>query len=110
MNIGKMNKRITIQTATDAQDSFNSATETWADTVTLWGNINPLSGKEYNANAQTESETTHVITVRYKSGITTKNRIKYGSRYFDIENVININESNQWLEMMCTERTPYAGN
>lgn len=104
MNIGQMNKRITIQTVTTTQDSYGSQSESWADTVTVWGAIWPLSGKEIVNAGQVEADFNVRIRIRYRSSVTVKNRIKYGSRYFNIKEVINLNEKNQWLELMCEER------
>jgi SPP1 family predicted phage head-tail adaptor len=55
---------------------------------------------------QTTSEISHKIRIRYLASVTPKLRIKFGTRYFDIVSVINPDERNEYLEMMCRETTP----
>ena len=43
------------------------------------------------------------IRIRYYSGVTPKWRVKWGSRIYDIESVINPDEKNVMLDLMCVE-------
>lgn len=104
MNIGELNKRLVIQTLTTTQDSSGSQTESYADTETVWGAIWPDSGKEYIAQSQITGELTGTIRIRYRTGMTIKRRFKFGSRIFDIQNIINPGENNKWLDCRYIER------
>jgi len=100
---GRLNKQITIQQVTETKNSFGEVSEAWSTYNTVWAEIKPISGKEYFNAESVQSEVTHKIKTRYLSGITTKMRISYDSRVFDIETVINIDERSRYIEMMCTE-------
>ena len=65
--------------------------------------IKPLTGKEFFDNSIIQNESSYIFTVRYVSGITTKMRIKYGSRYFNIRAIINPDESAELLQLMGEE-------
>ena len=41
--------------------------------------------------------------MRYLSGIVPKMRVKVGSRIFDILSIINVDERNRELQLMCRE-------
>lgn len=43
------------------------------------------------------------ITIRYRPDLTEKDVLLYGSRQFEINSIININEDNVALEIYCTE-------
>ncbi|MDD5353021.1 MAG: phage head closure protein [Candidatus Omnitrophica bacterium] len=92
-----------LQHATYAQDSSGSTTETWTDIASIWAKIQPLSGRLLDVAKQAQSEVTHEITIRYRENVTPDKRIKYGSRIFVIESVINIDERNYWLVLRCKE-------
>jgi SPP1 family predicted phage head-tail adaptor len=103
VNIGKLRHRITIEQVAEAQNPDGSILETWSTYANAQASIDPVSGREYFAAQTTQADVTHRISLRYLAGITPKMRVKYGSRIFDILSVININERNRELQLMCRE-------
>jgi SPP1 family predicted phage head-tail adaptor len=103
VKIGKLRHRITIEQVTETQDIDGSVIETWTTFATAQASIEPVSGREYFAAQSTQAEVTHRIRLRYLSGVTPKMRVNYNSRIFDILSVININERNRELQLMCRE-------
>ena len=105
MRSGALNKRITIQSAVTSSDGMgHEKIDRWEDEKTIWAGLRPALGREYTDNQQTESQISHEIRTRYRSGITTDKRIKFGDRYFDIVSVINVRERNRELVLMCKEQ------
>lgn len=102
MESGKLRHRVTIQTATEAQDAHGQAIKTWADTTTVWASIEPLRGREYIEARQNTARVTHRIRMRHRS-LDVGQRITHASRVFNIESVINPAERDQLLEVMCLE-------
>jgi len=78
-------------------------TEAWATTYTEWVFIRPISASEIIKSNREEMAVTHRVKMDYRSGITRALKIVWGSREFDIESVININESNREIEILATE-------
>lgn len=103
MKAGRLNKRITIQTATEAQNTYGEPIKTWAEYVTAWASVEPLNGREYWSAKELNAEITIRFRMRYYDGVTPKMRVVYDSRNFDIESIINTNESNVELLLMCKE-------
>jgi SPP1 family predicted phage head-tail adaptor len=103
VKIGKLRHRITIELVTETQDIDGSVIESWSAYATSQASIEPISGREYFAAQSTQADVTHRIRIRYLSGITPKMRVNYSSRIFDILSVININERNRELQLMCRE-------
>jgi len=106
MQAGRLRHRVTVQRATDSIDQYGDQTPTWASLGTVWASVEPLSGREYFAAAQMQSEVSTRIVIRPISGVTLtpKDRVKFGSRYFDIQSVINRDERNRELQLLCVER------
>lgn len=103
MNAGELRHKITIQKLENSQDSFGQPVENWPDVVTVWASVNPIVGKEFFAAETVNSEVTHRIRMRYKSGITPSMRVKFKDRFFSIKSVINYQERNIELQLMCRE-------
>lgn len=108
MRAGKLRHRITIQhkAAGSPQKTASGALDTsWTDFVgeNVYASIEPVSGREAFLAQQHLSEVTHKVRIRYRSGITAKMRVQYGSRTFDIRAVMNFEERNRELLLLCTE-------
>lgn len=95
--------RITLQTLTTQNDGYGGDAETWNDYKTVWASVEPLSGRELIQAQQTQTQYSHRIRTRFFSDFTEEMRIQYKSRTFEIESIINVNERNRELEIMCTE-------
>lgn len=103
MKIGKLRHRVTIEQVTEAQDTDGSVIETWSAFAIGQASIEPISGREYFAAQSTQADVTHRVSLRYLPGITPKMRVTFGSRVFDILSVINVDERNRELQLMCRE-------
>lgn len=47
MEAGKLRDRIELQRASVAIDSHGDQVKTWATLATVWGSVEPLSGREF---------------------------------------------------------------
>lgn len=105
MRPGQLRHRIEIQALTVTPGSMGEPTETWATSATIWGAVYPLKGKEWfeSKGKAIRAEVTHRVHIRYMPGITPKHRVKFGSRIFRIESVLNPEERNRELILMCCE-------
>lgn len=101
---GELRKRITIQQRSGStQDGFGSPITTWGTYATVWAAVRPLSGRELIAAQAVQSEISHQVTLRYRSGITTAMRVLFGSRIFNITAVLDENEAHEKITLLCTE-------
>lgn len=103
MRTGQRNRYFTWQYETIASDSMGGFTATWVDACSVWAAMWPISGKEQVKTGQVAMEITHRIRVVYRSDIKPSWRGKYGHRYFNIVSIINPQESNIWLDLLCKE-------
>jgi SPP1 family predicted phage head-tail adaptor len=100
-NAGKLRHRITIQSPPD--DVAFGDKGNWTDFCTVWADIRPISGKELFEAQTIGSELSHKINIRYRAGIDSTMRIKFGDRYFYIISVINFGELNRDIQLVCKE-------
>lgn len=103
MKIGKLNKRIEIQDATEAADAYGAPVRTWSTLYEVWASIVPATGRESLIARQVQATVPVEIHIRYRPDITPKHRAKYGSRIFNIGSVIDVDENGEELILSCTE-------
>lgn len=109
MIIGKLKHKITIEKKTKVSDGAGGWTETWMPFVSnVSASIDPISGKEFFEAQQTQSSVSHKIRIRYKPGVLPSMRVNFKGRIFAIESVINWEERNRDMMLMCSEEVPVA--
>lgn len=104
MKIGRLRHKIIIEKPTETTSDTGDVIQSWAEFATIWAEVTPLRGREYWASKQTTSEITGKIRIRYLDSITPKMRVKFGSRIFNIEAVLNPNEKNIETILLVSEQ------
>lgn len=103
MRAGPLRHRVTIQELAEVQNTFGEVPQVWQDAEVSWASVEPLAGRELFAAQQVRPELTHKIVMRYRQ-ISTKNRILFGNRIFNIDSVVNKDERNVMLTIMAIEK------
>jgi SPP1 family predicted phage head-tail adaptor len=104
MAFDNFNKRIEIQRKTQTATAIGEMTDSWAALATVWAHIEPLAGKELYWAQQIQAEASVRITIRHYDGLTSKDRLKFGTRYYSIvAPPKNIDEKGCYDELLCTE-------
>jgi SPP1 family predicted phage head-tail adaptor len=104
MRIGQLRHRLTIQVAGLRTDDTGAPDQAWSDVTTVFGRINPLTGRELTDAQAHDARVTHEITVRSFSGLTPKHRIKFGTRIFDVLAVLDKDERQRAMRVVCVEQ------
>lgn len=108
MRSGDLRHKVKIQQLTESVDStMGGLTSSWGDISSPdeWAAVEPLAGREYHQARSNNSELDTRIRIRYRSGITPRMRVLWGSRTFDIQSVISKDERGRELHLMCKEYT-----
>ena len=100
---GKLRHTIIIQSTTQTQSSSGAITDSWGTFATVRASITPLNGREYFESQQVNAEEVTRFTIRYIASITTKMRILWGSRTYDIRSIINVNQVDKLMNLMVVE-------
>lgn len=90
MNSGDLDRRVSLQSVTVSRDAYGAAIETWASFSTVWASLEPLSGGETFASENILTQSTHIIEMRYRSDLTTEDRLVYNDWVYDIRYVAEI--------------------
>jgi SPP1 family predicted phage head-tail adaptor len=99
---GLFNHTLTLQTLTETDDGMGGITTAWADSGTFRARISSLSAQERLAQDKNTTFATHRIYCDNMT-ITTADRIKWGSYYFQITGIKNPSEMYHHLEIDVRE-------
>lgn len=105
MQAGKLRHRLTFQRPVYTQDSQTGAqTPDWQDAFTLWGRVEPLSGRDFLAAQEHETQISARITVRFNAGITSDMRILHREKYYSIEAPLpDVKSGIEYLTLLVSE-------
>lgn len=111
MRAGRLNHKVTLQRRQAGQDAAGQPVDTWIELATRRARVEPGGGREYLERSGQSSEVTTRFTLRYDSslaGLTPADRLVFNGSVYDIEAVINSDERNIKLTLMCVrnERRP----
>lgn len=104
MKTGELLQRLEIQSATSTRDVMGQPVVTWATSSTRWASIKSLNSREAYYSKTVRPEVTHKIRMRYFSGLVAADRLKEGSRIYDIGGIINVDERNISYEIDAIEK------
>jgi SPP1 family predicted phage head-tail adaptor len=108
----RLDRRITLERKTTAQDALGHPVETWSDenrtpplNQQVWANRRDMTAAERFRANQELATLTSVFTIRWRAGVTSgDHRINDDGVIFDIEGgpAEPPNTRRQWLELTCT--------
>jgi phage head-tail adaptor, putative, SPP1 family len=107
MRAGELRHRVTVQQELFTKDTVTGENVSgWQDVCTVWAAVEPVRGREYFRTFETHSRQTTRIRIRYRSGITSDMRVKFGDDIAYIHSVINFENKNQELLLVCVAKNP----
>ena len=107
MRSGRLRHRLALQKATETRGAAGGVVKTFVTQATVWGGVEPIGGKEFQAIQQTQNEYTVRIVLRYRSDIDDTWRIMdtgdSPQTPYTIHSVINETKRDRMLELLCSE-------
>ena len=107
VNIGKLNKRITIQRHTVTQDEEGNQMQEWTTFHSCWAAVNGISNREYWNARQQQEENIINFKIRFCDSLKALNkkdyRIIFDGRTYDIVFIDNVLFADSILNIKGTE-------
>jgi len=108
MRGGQLRHLVTVQQPADTVGSMGGTSETWSTYFTFRAAVRYVGGGERAGAQQIISENKVLFKIRHSTeadAITTKMRVSFDSRVFDIEVVKPVKEMNREVHLVCREIT-----
>lgn len=102
MKAGQLDQRIHLERLSEGRDKYGQPIYEWLYVLSAWAAVEPLTGREYLAAMQNQSETTIRVRLRYRPGVKSAMRVKHGARLYGIQSVIDVKSTGRELVLMCT--------
>lgn len=77
----------------------STATTVWEGWAAIW----PVGAKEARENMRTGATVTHNIRILHRFGVDSAMQVLFNNRIFDIKGLVNFNEDNLFLDLVCEE-------
>lgn len=104
VDIGRLNKRITLQRYTEVENEIGQTIVSLIDFKTVWASVEPISGKEYTDVDRNSNQLTYRIYIRYLENVNTDMVVDYNGLKFKITACINPRMKNELLQLVCVEQ------
>lgn len=103
MEAGKLDRRIIIQSPIFTTDTRGQAVTTFADTATVWANVEETGANEAEQANRLQGSRNYTIIIRYRASLTAKNRIVFGTTNLEITG-LTTKGRNQYIEISAVSR------
>ena len=90
MRAGKLDRRVTIERAALTTNDFGEVVEAWQCVATVWAQQRPNRGGERFAAQQTVGGKVLTFHIRYRSDLTTRDRLIYDGLTYNILDIREI--------------------
>lgn len=89
-DLGELDRRITIQQASEAVDSYGQMVRTYSTLGQFWAKVDYASGEEGEDSNRLEAVKKVEFVIRYNASIGEKHRISWDGDTFEIEAVLPV--------------------
>lgn len=103
MRAGQLRQRVTIQEQTTTVNERGAKELGWANVATVWADVRTPTGRERTSDDMTMATLSHVVTMRYRSGLTAAHRLKWGDRVLSLLATPDPDNRQRMLVCQCQE-------
>lgn len=104
MQVGELDRRISIEERVLVKDIMNHDTVTWTERVECWAKVTHKGGRDIEAGKQTVEVDRVEFLLRYNSEIETTDRVVHDGNNYGILSIDVFGMRNEWLRLTCSTR------
>ncbi len=104
INAGRLKKHIEIWRYQSTVNAAGSDVNQLVKVKTVYGEIRPVRGSEYTEYYKEQRDLSIKITIRFWEGLRPTDVLQYHGRQYEIQSIINPEQADYILEVMCTEK------
>ena len=101
---GALRERLVLEQPVETPDGAGGVTRSYASVTTLWAALIPVSARDQVVADSLGASITHRIVIRSRADVTTRHRLRKGSRIFRIVALRDQDGSGRFLEISAQER------
>lgn len=101
MMAGRLRQSVALRQKSVTRDSLGAEVVTWSDFATVFADAQPITGREYVAMRQAQSDISIRFRIRYLAGVNTAMQVRWDGADYQILEVINKGARDRELELLC---------
>lgn len=103
MRAGELRHRIILEENVPTRNATREEIPNWQVFTSVWGDVKPVSAREFISNERASAEVSHKIKLRYLPGLKPSMRVRWGARLFEIEGILDQGGRQRELVIMARE-------
>lgn len=114
MRIGDLKKLLSLMNPVRVSDGQGGNSSTYIEVAKIWAKVTPSQGGEELSSSGLQHVIQHRVVTRFSRLVNSKSRFvmndidenrKPKKRTLEVDSFTNLDESNEWLEIVCVETT-----
>ena len=101
MQAGRLNRRVTLQSPSQAVDELGQPIPGWTDVAVVWGDIRMRSGLESVKAGAVVSTVQASVRIRYRSGVNAGMRLIHNLQVYEILAVQPDVGGREYVDLVC---------
>jgi SPP1 family predicted phage head-tail adaptor len=106
LTIGDMRARLQLEGPVETPDNAGGVIRNWTLLALLWADVATLNAQQRLEAEQIGQTVTHRVTIRWRDGVSTKQRLRRGTQIFLIRGVEDPDDRRRRLICNCEEIKP----
>lgn len=102
---GKLRHEVDLRTLVQTPDGSGGQTEDYVTLATVFASIDRVDEMEQLNSGMQQNVTTHKIKIRYCDLLSVSDRVRFGTRVFEINEIDDAEQRNFTQTLMCMERS-----
>ena len=98
---GQLDRRITLQTFSEATDSFGQEVKTYSTLASVWANVKEKVGSEGEDGDMLAATKKVEFIIRYRTDVNEQMRISYNSNIYKIQAIQSADARKAFLKLVC---------
>lgn len=103
MNIGRLDRRVTIEKVVKVRDAYGQVSENWGVFKEVWASVTWQRAGEKLEQGRETSATKALFYIRYMEGITSEMRLSFQSKKWNILDV-SYKDRNGSIEILAEKK------
>lgn len=103
MIAGKLRERITIQRSSPTVDTGWGTSTSWSDVAAVSASVIPADASEPFTDKGVVTRAAFTVSIRYRSDVTSKDRLVWRGRTLDIVGIDNVGSRNRELVIRAVQ-------
>jgi SPP1 family predicted phage head-tail adaptor len=104
--IGALRRRLVLEEPVATPDGLGGATQDFVTVAAVWAQVEWLGGSERWLMGRPEQAATHRVTLRWRDGVDSGQRLRDGTRFYDIRAVVDPDGGRRRLVCLVEEISP----